>query len=42
MLVMTDEYDDMAIMVTSKGIMIMMAIREKVMTNIRGEMVIYI
>ena len=40
MTVMTDEYDDMSIMVTSEGIMIMMAIKEMVMTNIRGEMVL--
>ena len=42
MMVMTDEYDDMSIMVTSEGIMIMMAIKEMVMTNIRGEMVMMI
>ena len=43
-MVMTDEYDDMSIMVTSEGIniMIMMAIKEIVMTNIQGEIVMMI
>ena len=39
-IMMTDEYDDMSIVVTSKGIMRMMAIKEMVMTNRRGEMMI--
>ena len=39
-IMMTDEYDDMSIVVTSKGIMRMMAIKEMVMTYIRGEMMI--